>query len=232
MRLSSFRPRRNPPMFFRTVYDELALDNCFYDLLHAPMSDQDKIEIGCLIQYFMILKTHGLIDLPIDITKHRQGEGPDFTICDATGLYGVEMTKVTTADYQVWLKRRMNYRPIRDINDYLEDRPEQRVSQLAAQRVLRKNFKIENYYASVPEMTACDLVLEEDGDTAMNERVLMALVQMALEKLRNQRFRRVSMISGSVLYYAINTPEACVLEAPSIRPVWLRPAMGEGLRLQ
>ncbi len=231
MRLSSFRPRRNKPLFSRTVYDETALNSCFYDLLRAPVSEQDKIEVGCLIQYFMILKTHGLIDLPIDITKHRQGEGPDFTICDATGLYGVEMTKVTTADYQVWLKRRMNYRPIRDMNDYMEERPEQRVSALAAQRVLRKNFKIENYYASVPDMTACDLVLEEDGDTAMNERVLMARVRMELEKLRIQRFRRVSMLSGSVLYYAINTPEACVLEAPSIRPVWLRPVAQERITL-
>src|SRR5262249_44994867 len=149
---SPFRAKRKPPMFFRTVYDDSQLDDCFYDLIHAPMSEQDKIEVGCLIQYFMILKTHGLMDLPIDITKHRQGQGPDFTICDGGGLYGVEMTKVTTQDYQVWLKRRMNYKPIRDLNDYLEHRPEQRVAALAGYRVLRKNYKIENYYASVPEM--------------------------------------------------------------------------------
>jgi hypothetical protein len=116
----------------------------------------------------------------------------------------------------------MNYRPIRDLSDYLDDRPEQRVSALATQRVMRKNFKIENYYASVPEMSACDLVLEEDGDTAMSERTLMAYVQYALQGLRNQRFRRVSMLSGSVLYYAINTPEARILYAPEIRPHWLR----------
>lgn len=234
MRLSPFRPRRKAPMFYRTVYDEAALDGCFHDLLHAPMAEQDKIEVGCLIQYFVILKAHGLIALPVDITKHRQGEGPDFTVCDGTGLYGVEMTKVTTADYQVWLKRRMNYKPIRDLNDYLDDKPEQRVAALAAHRVLRKNYKIENYYASVPEMSACDLVLEEDGDTAMNERALMARVQTELQKLRNQRFRRVSMLSGSVLYYAINTPEARVLYAPEIRPSWLtaaRTALPE-LRLQ
>ena len=87
---------------------------------------------------------------------------------------------------------------------------------------MRKNFKIENYYASVPDMGACDLVLEEDGDTAMNEHVLMALMQEELKKLRNQRFRRVSMISGSVLYYAINTADAQVLYAPEVRPVWLK----------
>ncbi len=223
MRLSSFRPRRKPPLFFRTVYDQAALDDCFYDLIHAPVSEQDKIEVGCLIQYFMILKSNGLIDLPIDITKHRQGEGPDFTICDNTGLYGVEMTKVTTQDYQVWLKRRMNYRPIRDLSEFAENRPEQRVAALAGLRVMRKNFKIENYYASVPDMSACDLVLEEDGDTAMNEHVLMALMQEELKKLRNQRFRRVSMISGSVLYYAINTADAQVFYAPEVRPVWLKP---------
>jgi hypothetical protein len=226
MRLSSLRPKLKPPLFFRTVYDEAALDSCFYDLIHAPVAEQDKIEVGCLIQYFMILKSHGLMDLPIDITKHRQGEGPDFTICDNTGLYGVEMTKVTTQDYQVWLKRRMNYRPIRDLNEFMEHRPEQRVAALAGLRVMRKNFKIENYYASVPDMAACDLVLEEDGDTAMNEHVLMALMQAELKKLRNQRFRRVSMISGSVLYYAINTVDAQVLYAPEVRPVWLRPADG------
>ena len=223
MRLSSFRPQRKPPSFFRTVYDQTALDSCFYDLIHAPVSEQDKIEVGCLIQYFMILKNNGLMDLPIDITKHRQGEGPDFTLCDNTGLYGVEMTKVTTQDYQVWLKRRMNYRPIRDMSEFMEHRPEQRVAALAALRVMRKNFKIENYYASVPDMSACDLVLEEDGDTAMNEPVLMALVQEEMKKLRNQRFRRVSLLSGSVLYYAINTPDAKVLYAPEVRPVWLRP---------
>ena len=176
---------KRPPLFSRTVYDEHALDDCFHDLIHARMADQDKIEVGCLIQYFMILKSHGLMDLPIDINKHRQGEGPDFTVCDGGGLFGIEMTKVTTADYQVWLKRRMNYRPIRDLSEFLEHRPEQKVSALAGTRVLRKNYKIENYYASVPEMTACDLVLEEDGDTAMNEAVLMAKVQAEIAKLRN-----------------------------------------------
>ena len=75
-------------------------------------------------------------------------------------------------------------------------------------------------------MTACDLVLEEDGDTAMNENVLMARVQAELAKLRNQRYRRVSLLSGSVLYYAINTPQAQVLYAPEIRPVWLKPTRG------
>lgn len=216
---------KRPPLFSRTVYDEQALDDCFHDLIHARMAEQDKIEVGCLIQYFMILKTHGLIDLPVDINKHRQGEGPDFTVCDGSGLFGVEMTKVTTADYQVWLKRRMNYRPIRDMAEFTEHRPEQRVSTLAGTRVLRKNYKIENYYASVPEMGACDLVLEEDGDTAMNEEVLMAKMQAEIAKLRNQRYRYISMLSGSVLYYAINTPEAQVLYAPDIRPVWLKPGL-------
>ncbi len=42
-----------------------------------------------MIQYFMLLKAHGLMALPIDITKHRQGEGPDFTVCDGSGLFGV-----------------------------------------------------------------------------------------------------------------------------------------------
>lgn len=223
MRLRSFRPTRKPPLFYRTVYDEDALDSCFYDLIHAPVSEQDKIEVGCLIQYFMILKSNGIMDLPIDITKHRQGEGPDFTVCDGNGLVGVEMTKVTTQDYQVWLKRRKNYRPIRDMSEFMDHRPEQRVSELSGVRVMRKNFKIENYYASVPEMSACDLVLEEDGDTAMNEAVLMTLVRDELSKLRNQRFRRVSLLSGSVLYYAINTADAQILYAPEIRPVWLKP---------
>ena len=216
--------RTRPPLFYRTVYDQSALDDCFHDLIHARMAEQDKIEVGCLIQYFMILKTHGLIDLPIDIAKHRQGEGPDFTICDGNGLFGVEMTKVTTQDYQVWLKRRMNYRPIRDLSEFMHHRPEERVAALAGLRVLRKNYKIENYYASVPEMGACDLVLEEDGDTAMNEEVLMAKVQAEIGKLRNQRYRYISMLSGSVLYYAINTPDAQVLYAPEIRPGWMKPS--------
>ncbi len=215
--------KRCLPLFYRTVYDDDALDDCFHALIHAPMHDQDKIEIGCLIQYLIILKNHGLIDLPLDIAKHRQGQGPDFTLCAEEGLFGVEMTKVTTADYQVWLKRRMNYRPIRDLNEYLDYRPEQRVAALSGTRVLRKNYKIENYYASVPEMGACDLVLEEDGDTALNEQVLMEKLQEEIGKLRIQRYRRISMISGSVLYYAINTPEAQILYAPDIRPLWLKP---------
>ena len=217
------KPAKRAPLFYRTVFDEEALDDCFHDLIHAKMADQDKIEVGCLIQYFMLLKSHGKMTLPIDITKHRQGEGPDFTVCDGTGLHGVEMTKVTTQDYQVWLKRRLNYRPIRDLSAYMEHKPEQRVAALAGVRVLRKNYKIENYYASVPEMTSCDLVLEEDGDTALNESVLMALLQTEIAKLRNQRYRRISMLSGSVLYYAINTPEAEIMYAPEIRPNWLKP---------
>lgn len=220
------RLAKRPPLFYRTVYDEDALDDCFHDLIHARMPDQDKIEVGCLIQYFMILKSNGRMTLPIDITKHRQGEGPDFTVCDGSGLHGVEMTKVTTADYQVWLKRRLNYRPIRDLSAYMEHRPEQRVAALAGLRVLRKNYKIENYYASVPEMSECDLVLEEDGDCSMNETVLMDLLQREIVQLRNQRYRRISMLSGSVLYHAINTPQAEVLYAPEIRPAWLKPQRG------
>jgi len=212
------------PLFFRTVYDQQELDDCFHDLLHAHMSEQDKIEVGCLIQYFMILKSNGLIRLPIDITKHRQGEGPDFTICSTgDGLHGVEMTKVTTQDYQVWLKKRLNYRPIRDLSAYMDHRPEQRAAALAGLRVLRKNYKIENYYASVPEMNCVDLVLEEDGDCSMNETVLMKLLQEEIGKLRIQRYRRISMLSGSVLYYAINTPEAQVFYAPEgLRPAWMK----------
>lgn len=218
--------RRQPPLFTRTVYDEAALDDCFHDLIHAPVAEQDKIEIGCLIQYFVILKHHGLMELPVDIAKHRQGQGPDFTICSNEGFAGAEMTKVTTADYQVWLKKRHNYRPIRDMAEFMEHRPEQRVAQLASMRVLRKNYKIENYYANIPEMSACDLVLEEDGDTAMNEPVLMGMMQREIAALRNQRYRRISMISGSVLYYAINTPYAQILYAPEIRPLWLKPQRG------
>lgn len=215
--------KRRLPMFTRTVYDEAALDDCFHDLIHAPVSEQDKIEIGCLIQYVTLLKHYGLMELPVDIAKHHQGHGPDFTICSGDGLFGVEMTKVTTADYQVWLKRRKNYRAIRDINDYLGHRPEQRVSALAGHRVLRKNYKIENYFASVPEMGCCDLVLEEDGDCSMDPDVLMARLKTEIGKLRIQRYRRISMISGSVLYYAINTEEAQILYAPEIRPIWLKP---------
>lgn len=218
--------KRCRPMFSRTVYDYAALDECFAELIHARLSEQDKIEIGCLIQYFMILRAHGLIELPLDINKHHQGQGPDFTICSNDGLNGVEMTKVTTADYQVWLKKRSTYRPIRNLNDYLDHRPEQRVAALSGMRVLRKNYKIENYYASIPDMQQCDLVLEEDGDTAMNEAVLMELLKDEMKKLRIQRYRRISMISGSVLYYAINTDDAQVLYAPEIRPLWLKPPMG------
>lgn len=212
------------PLFFRTVYDEDELDDCFADLIHADMREQDKIEVGCLIQYFLTLKHHGLLTLPLDITKHRQGEGPDFTICANEGMFGVEMTKVTTADYQVWLKKRMNYRPIRDIADYLRFRPEKRVSDLASLRVMRKNYKIANYFSCVPEMSACDLVLEEDGDCSMDIEVLMARLRREMKRFRHQRFRRVSMISGSVLYYAINTEGARVLEAPDSRPHWLKPS--------
>lgn len=215
--------RCQPPLFTRTVYDEAELDECFHDLIHAPVDDQDKIEIGCLIQYFMILKHHGLMELPVDFRKHRQGQGPDFTIIDNAGIHGAEMTKVTTADYQVWLKKRLNYRPIRDLAHYSGFEPEKRVAELSAMRVLRKNYKIENYYASVPDMNACDLVLEEDGDCSLNEQVLMHMLQEKISKLRVQRYRRISMISGSVLYYAINTDEAMVLYAPDIRPAWLTP---------
>lgn len=214
---------KRAPLFYRSVYDEQALDDCFSDLIHAKLSDQDKIEIGCLIQYFMILKAYGLFELPADITKHRQGEGPDFSICSGEGLFGVEMTKVTTQDYQVWLKRRMNYRPIKDIQEYLDYRPEQRVGELAQLRVLRKNFKIANYHASVKDMMACDLVLEEDGDCSLDVEVQMEVLQRYILPVKNQKFRRISMISGSVLFYAINTPEAAILEAPASIPDWLRP---------
>jgi|GEM_PF-1962410 len=214
---------KRAPLFYRSVYDNQALDDCFSDLIHAKLSDQDKIEVGCLIQYFMIMKSYGLIDLPIDITKHRQGEGPDFTICSNEGLFGVEMTKVTTQDYQVWLKRRMNYRAIKDMNDYLDHRPEQRVGELAQLRVMRKNFKIANYHAGVKDMTACDLVLEEDGDCSLDIDVQMEVLQRYIMPVKNQKFRRISMISGSVLFYAINTPEAQILEAPESIPTWLRP---------
>jgi hypothetical protein len=216
--------RCQPPLFSRTVYDEAALDDCFYDLIHARVSEQDKIEIGCLIQYFSILKHYGLMELPVDFRKHGQGHGPDFTIITGDGVIGAEMTKVTTADYQVWLKKRLNYRAIRDIAHYLDHRPEQRVAELARVRVLRKNYKIENYFASVPEMGVCDLVLEEDGDTALDEAVLMRLMQEKIASLRIQRYRRISMISGSVLYYAINTDDAQVLYAPEARPAWLVPS--------
>lgn len=219
------------PLFFRTVYDEAALEQCFSELIHADLSEQDKIEVGCLIQYFLILKHYGLCRLPVDISKHRQGEGPDFTICSAEGLFGVEMTKVTTQDYQVWLKRRRNYRAIRDVNDYLEHKPEQRVADLALTRVMRKNYKIHNYFASVRDMSACDLVLEEDGDCSMNIDVLVALLQEKLSTVRGQKFRRISMISGSVLYYAINTCDAEILYAPDSVPLWMksqRSALGAG----
>jgi hypothetical protein len=214
---------KRAPMFYRSVYDEQALDDCFSDLIHAKLSDQDKIEVGCLIQYFMILKAYGLFELPVDITKHHQGEGPDFSICGTEGLFGVEMTKVTTQDYQVWLKRRMNYRPIKDMSEYLENRVEQRVGELAQLRVLRKNFKIANYHASVKDMFACDLVLEEDGDCSLDIDVQMEVLQRYIGQVKNQKFRRISMISGSVLFYAINTPEAQILEAPASIPEWLRP---------
>jgi hypothetical protein len=202
------------PVFFRSVYSEDEVDVCFDQLIHSELEEQDKIEVACLIQYFAILKHHGLFSFPVDFIKNRQGEGPDFTIADNTGVYGVEMTKVTTADYQVWLKKAMNYRRINSVNDYLDYRPEQRVSDLACVRVQKKNYKIMNYFAAVPEMEHCDLVLEENGDCCMHTEVLMELMQHKIAQLRFQKFRTISMISGSVLYYAINTPQAAILTAP------------------
>lgn len=202
------------PVFFRSVFSEKEVDACFHDLIHSGLDEQDKIEVGCLIQYFAILKYHGLFSFPVDFIKNHQGEGPDFTIADNSGIYGVEMTKVTTADYQVWLKKAMNYRRIDSINDYMDYRPEQRVSDLARVRVQKKNYKIMNYFAAVPEMEHCDLVLEENGDCCMHTEVLMELLQHKIAQLRFQKFRTISMISGSVLYYAINTPSAAILKAP------------------
>lgn len=204
------------PVFFKSVYSEDEVDACFDHLIHSELEEQDKIEVGCLIQYFAILKNHGLFSFPVDFIKNRQGEGPDFTIADDTGIYGIEMTKVTTADYQVWLKKAMNYRRINSMDDYMDDRPEQRVSDLARVRVQKKNYKIMSYFGAVPEMEQCDLVLEENGDCCMHTEVLMELMQHKIAQLRFQKFRTISMISGSVLYYAINTPQAAILNAPEL----------------
>ena len=206
------------PVFFRSVYSEDEVDDCFDELIAADMEEQDKIEVACLIQYFAILKYHGLFSFPVDFIKNRQGEGPDFTICNDAGMFGVEMTKVTTADYQVWLKRSLNYRRISSVNDYMDYRPEQRVSDLARIRVQKKNYKIQNYFASVPEMEHCDLVLEENGDCCMHTEVLMDLMQDKIAKLRFQKFRTISMISGSVLYYDINSKNPQILKAPEFIP--------------
>lgn len=202
------------PIFFRTVYSQAEVDECFNELIHAPLDEQDKIEVACLIQYFAILKFHNLFSFPVDFIKNRQGEGPDFTICNSAGIFGVEMTKVTTTDFQVWLKRRLNYRRIDSVNDYMDYRPEERVSDLATIRVQKKNYKLPNYYAAVPEMEACDLVLEENGDCCMHTEVLMALMKKKIGALRFQKFRTISMISGSILYYAINTDHPQILNAP------------------
>lgn len=205
------------PIFFKSVYSEDEVDDVFDELISAPLDEQDKIEVGCLIQYFAILKHHGLFQFPVDFIKNRQGEGPDFTICNGA-LFGVEMTKVTTADYQVWLKRQLNYRAIHNMKDYQDYRPEQRVSDLAMIRVQKKNYKIQNYFGSVPEMEFCDLVLEENGDCCMHTEVLMELMQHKIGKLRFQKYRLISMISGSILYYGINTADACILPAPEFIP--------------
>lgn len=202
------------PVFYKTVYSQDELDDCFDDLIHSALCEQDKIEVGCLVQYFAILRHHGLLNLPIDFIKNRQGEGPDFTVVDNGGVTGVEMTKVTTADYQVWLKRNVNYRPIHSISDYSDDRPERRVADLAKVRVLKKNYKIFNYFAAVPEMQHCDLVLEEDGDCCMDPEVLMQLLQQRVRELPMQKYRTISMISGSILYYAINSSQPIILKAP------------------
>lgn len=214
------------PLFYKSVFSARELDRCFVELLHAPVSEQDKIEIGCLIQYFSILEANGLFSLPVDLIKNRQGQGPDFTICQES-IFGVEMTKVTTADYQVWLKKRLNYRAIRDLADYCDNRPESRVSDLAALRVERKNYKLPGYMASVPMLEYCDLVLEEDGDCGMDIAILFDRLRSKIGHLRHQRFRRISMISGSVLYYAVNTNDATVFTAPEIIPSWLRTARSQ-----
>lgn len=202
------------PVFFRSVYSQEEVDACFDELIAAEMEEQEKIEVGCLIQYFSILKYHGLFSFPVDFIKNRQGEGPDFTICNNSGVFGVEMTKVTTADYQVWLKRAMNYRRINNLKDYMDYRPEQRVSDLASVRVQKKNYKIPNYFSAVPEMEYCDLVLEENGDCCMHTEILLRMMQQKIAPIRFQKFRKISMISGSILYYAINTDEAVILNAP------------------
>ena len=215
------------PLFYKSVFSSNELERCFAELIHARVPEQDKIEIGCLIQYFSILTHNGLFHLPVDLIKNRQGQGPDFTICNDDCIFGVEMTKVTTADYQVWLKKRRSYRSIKNLSDYTEYRPETRVSDLAMVRVQRKNYKIANYFACVPHMEYCDLVLEEDGDCGMDIDVLFDQLTRKLSRLNTQRFRRISMISGSVLYYAVNTSEARILHAPELLPgmmPWLKPS--------
>ncbi len=206
------------PIFFKSVYSEEEVDEVFDELLLSDLDEQDKIEVGCLIQYFAILKYYGLFSFPVDFIKNRQGEGPDFTLCNDEGVHGCEMTKVTTADYQVWLKRQLNYRRINSLTDYQDYRPEQRVSDLAMLRVQKKNYKLPSYYAAVPEMEFCDLVLEENGDCCMHTDILMELMQHKIAKLRFQKYRIISMISGSVLYYAINTSDAQILKAPEFIP--------------
>lgn len=216
------------PLFYKSVYDTQELERCFAELIHARVPEQDKIEIGCLIQYFSILAHNGVFHLPVDLIKNRQGQGPDFTVCNDDCIFGVEMTKVTTADYQVWLKKRRSYRSIRNLSDYSDYRPESRVSDLAMVRVQRKNYKISNYFACVPHMEYCDLVLEEDGDCGMDVEVLFEQLRRKLSKLTHQRFRRISMLSGSVLYYAVNTQEARILHAPEMSPgimAWLKPSL-------
>ena len=61
------------PIFFKTVYSEEELEDCFDEIRHTALDEQDKIEVGCLVQYFSVLHHHGLLDLPIDFIKNRQG---------------------------------------------------------------------------------------------------------------------------------------------------------------
>lgn len=203
------------PAFIRSVTSRDGLERSFESIESLPLEAHDKIEVGCLHQYLAVLAHHGRVHFPLVMFKHRQGQGPDFTIRNGH-YFGVEMTKVTTQDFQVWRKRGVNYWPIRSVEDYADYKPEQRVSDLAMVRIQKKNYKLPNYKAAEPEMEYCDLVLEEDGSCCMHPEVLMELLQKKVKKLKLQRFRTLSVISGSYLLYAFNTPDAEILHAPEL----------------
>ncbi len=201
--------------FFRSIYSAQELQTSFEEIHTLPHSPQDRIETGCLHQYLAVLNYHDRVHFPLDIMKHFQGQGPDFTIRNGA-YFGVEMTKVTTQDYQVWLKSGLNYWPIQNMDEYVDTRAEHRVADLTMYRIKKKNYKLPLYKAAVPDMEYCDLVLEEDGNVCMNKGVLMDLLQRKVHTLKFQNFRTLSLISGSTLFYAFNTDDAAILNAPDM----------------
>lgn len=169
-------------------------------------------EVQHLEGYLRTLSHFKKLAFPFEVEK---SESPDFLIKEGNHMIGLEVTQATDPNFQAWLSKISGKQGAHMYNrEAHSGGSEIMACNCVLEKINDKAHLLQGYYNNHP-IHHCDLLLNISLDCFVVGEVLFGMLQEKLKQF-TFGFRLLSIIADDKLLFAVNTPQAQLLQIPSV----------------